>query len=259
MVSAPPTMGYQTQTTNAPKKKSPVAIILIAVFGLCGLCGLGGFGLYTLGEAHSGMYVDGVELTRTEKKNGIKEMEAMIENVEPGKTDSLDLSVEATSPLSKKYKYFLTELANGETTLTKFTTGVDLDTIMGKSMVLKANREAAHKAVIDFDKHVDDYFNHQINLLDQFQSFFDSTLKVRDSTVTKKQSGLASMQLAYTTFSRARLKYLDFLNVHPPAALQGDAYLFEKDSDIDQCNKLVKEFSAAGDAYDKITKATLGK
>lgn len=247
--SAPPTQPtYSYASSPAPQtaKKSPLVAILVVVGLMILVCCGGGIGLISYRESHSGIFVDGKEISRSEAKTGIREMNAINVAMENPSTKVGDLV--ATSPFSQKFKGIIVALQKDEATLDVDLKGTNVDKIVSAQLGTEAGRVTSRKDLETVDKAFARYFDAIRDRLHDLDTFVNNMTGPGGKPIPMSLSSLvAPMQTTYNEYTAIRKQLVDLADRDKPLP-SGEHILFQTDDHLKQFNKLVVEHD---DRYNK--------
>lgn len=250
---SPGNFGYQTPPPNPTRKSSVgvvVAIILVIVLAMCG--GLGAFGAYRAN--HSGITVNGVELTRKQYRDAKDEIYQMMKSFRGGEIASIDLSVKTTNPLSEMIKQYFKDLIACEKELDESIEGIDVEKILGQRLGTDAGRRKSRQETATVDKAIYKYVDGQAAVLELFASRWGEAFRIDKSFGDKAIANFSNLRSKYKGVSEKRLELLDFSDKSKPET-DGKLLLFHTDADIDRYSKLIDEYNARFENFENTIQA----
>lgn len=248
--SIPPKIGHQMPSGPAPRKNNTGVIvglvILVAVLISC--TGLVGFGAYRAN--HSGVVVNGVELTRKEVKTAEEEIKTMMSSVNPQNLAMLNTDFVASNALSQLVKGYFVELKAAEVDLNLVVDKINVDGILGSQLGTQAGRQKSRQEAKQVDVAILKYCDRQMKAINNFQTQWGNAFHLSTTFGADSIARFQKTQDTYRVLSKTRLDLISLADVTKPST-DGKLLLFQKDSEITQYNKLTDHYNVQFEAFQK--------
>ena len=239
--SIPPVGSYQPQAQK-PKPKIVGWLIAAAVscLVLCGICGIGGFYAFN----HSGIVINGKELTMGEATKGKLEIKEMSKNTKTGDLSSIDTTIETTSPLSTEFKRCFVEIQNAEKIMDKSNKEFDADAASTMILSSQESRDKAreqykvqNKTALDY---IDTEYKSILSLVALAKKIEPESLAGFERAATR----LEGLKNGFQDLISTRNKLMDYLDETPHSYRNGTVE-FSADKQVTSYNELSKKYQEA--------------
>jgi len=217
---------------------------------ICGFCGVVGY----LAFNHSGVTINGKELTAMELTKGKLEIKEMSKNTKEGDLASINTSIETTSPLSTEFKRCFVEIQNAEKTMDKANNDFDADKAAAMMLDTQESRDKARALYKVQNKTALDYIETETKSIN---ALIDLTKKVEPESLTDFQraaSRLEGMKFGYQELISTRDKIMDYLDKTPHGYRNGQVE-FNSDKQVSDYNVLSKKHQEAAQKLIALSKS----
>lgn len=234
----------------APRKNNTGVIIglVILVVVLISCSGLVGFGAYRAN--HSGIVVNGVELTRKEVKTAEEEVKMMMMSVNPDDLAALKTDIVASNPLSQLVKDFLVEQKTIQIDLDSVIDDIDADGILGAQLGSEAGRKKSRDEATKLDAAIIKFYDRKKVSMKNYQKNWGNAFHLNTSFGADTIARFQKTEDAYKAVSKIRIELIEFASKCRPES-DGAQLLFRTDPDIAQYNKLADRYDSQNIAFQK--------
>ncbi len=234
------------QPISAPSHKIPKWTIFALVGAVLFFVALGIFGAWS-SQMHSGVFVDGKELTRHEARAGIDEMNEISDQMKSDKASLPNLNT--SSPLSAKFLSIMDAIHNAQVKLNSDVGDANADKIISIQLGSAAGRrksrqdhEKVHKALFAYFDAVHGQLSEIDGLIGNLfgpkQGHIPCNLAARIETVQGKCRELIKI----------RGELLDFMDRAKPTTENGH-FMFLDEPELTKFKDLVKRHDASAEAF----------
>jgi hypothetical protein len=227
----PPSTG--TVETSPRKPRNPL-LVLFAMVLACGTFS----GIYAVFRANQTVaVVSGQNLSKLDVETGMRETREILEQY----PDKLRTDIQPSNPISEAFLQFVDGIDSDERELEQAIAGVDVESLLGKSLASNSGRKEAKAGVERISAAVRKCTQSELSRLSVFSNSFTKP-QMPESAVSTYRSTMQELLSVYADANSYRLKIIEFAEKAKPSYSNGQL-LFRRSEDVKSFNALINEYN----------------
>ena len=241
-----PVLFAPPQPISAPSHKIPKWTIFALVGAVLFFVALGIFGAWN-SQMHSGVFVDGKELTRHEARAGIDEMNEISDQMKSDKASLPNLNT--SSPLSAKFLSIMDAIHNAQVKLNSDVGDANADKIISIQLGSAAGRRKSRQDHEKVQKALFAYFDAVHGQLSEIDGLIGNLFGPKQGHIPCNLAArIETVQGKCRSLIQARTEILDFMDQSKPTVMDGH-FMFMTDEQIARFKRLVERHDASVEAF----------